>query len=118
MLASGVGSVVQGLFTGSITSFQDTSLTFALGMGSAAIGYGISKGISFRLAARKISKIMGTSSKNSVINKRLAEAGYGNLKIGRDGLEKIVKNIYKKAGFNALEKAINMGFDFVADLLF
>ncbi|NLE05691.1 MAG: hypothetical protein GX638_12960 [Crenarchaeota archaeon] len=118
MLTSGLGNVAQGLFTGSISTFQDASVTFMLGMGYAAIGYGISKGISSSLAASKISKIMGNSSKNSVINKRLAEAGYGYLKIGRDGLEVVAKEIYKEAGFETIQNAINLGFDFVVDLLF
>lgn len=61
---------------------------------------------------------MGDSSRNSVINKRLAEAGYGYFKICRDGLEVVAKQIHKESGFEKIQNAINLGFDFVVGLVF
>ena len=82
-----------------------------------AIGYGISKGISKGVATRKLNKIVPNwNAKNSKINKQLANAGYKNLKVGRDGYQKIFDTIYKKGGYDILYDGISYAYDFITSL--
>lgn len=72
MLFGGVGNVVSGIFSGDVSSFGDGLVQFTLGALTSGVAYGISKGISTKFASGKISKIIGSSSKNSKINANLA----------------------------------------------
>ncbi|MBQ8206909.1 MAG: hypothetical protein IJZ77_05540 [Bacilli bacterium] len=49
------------------------------------VGFGISKGIASSLADKKTLGILGSLNNNTKVNKRLAKAGFGHLKIARDG---------------------------------
>ena len=114
---SGLGDVVGGFFDGSIKSFSDGCVAFGSGALLGAIGYGISKGISKGLATRKLNKIVPNwNAKNSKINKQLANAGYKNLKVGRDGYQKIFDTIYKKGGYDILYDGISYAYDFITSL--
>ena len=116
-LSSGLGDVVGGVFDGSIKSFSDGCIAFASGAVLGAIGYGISNGISKGLARRKLNKIVPNwNAKNGKINKQLANAGYKNLKIGRDGYNKIFDTVYKDSGYDILNKGISYAYDFITSL--
>lgn len=116
-LSSGLGDVVGGVFDGSIKSFSDGCIAFASGAVLGAIGYGISNGISKGLARRKLNKIVPNwNAKNGKINKQLANAGYKNLKIGRDGYKKIFDTVYKDSGYDILNKGISYAYDFITSL--
>ena len=118
ILASGIGSVVEGVFSGEITSMQDAVVQFAIGGVLGGVGYGVSKIISVGFASKKISGIIGTVTDNSKINKNLSKAGYNNLKIGRDGMKKISKELYKNLGYENLKDLISTGFDLGSGFLF
>lgn len=116
-LSSGLGDVVGGVFDGSIKSFSDGCIAFASGDVLGAIGYGISNGISKGLARRKLNRIVPNwNAKNGKINKQLANAGYKNLKIGRDGYNKIFDTVYKDSGYDILNKGISYAYDFITSL--
>ncbi len=111
-LTSGLGSLASGLMEGSITSFNDACINFALGGVSGAIGYGISVGISRAACATKLSKIIGPSSKNKVINDNLKKAGYSAIKMGKEGLGSVAKKFYKAAGFKTMERVLGQIYSF------
>ncbi len=98
--------------TGSVSSFSDAAVMFTVGAISGGLAYGVSKGISTSFAASRLSNIMGTSSKNSVINANLKKAGYGYLKIGREGLEGVANSFYQDAGYETMQRTIKSVFDF------
>ena len=100
-----------------IKSFSDGCIAFASGAVLGAIGYEISNGISKGLARRKFNKIVPNwNAKNGKINKQLANAGYKNLKIGRDGYNKIFDTIYNDCGYKLLEDGITHVYDFITSL--
>lgn len=116
-MSSGLGDVVGRVFDGSIKSFSDGFIAFASGALLGVIGYGISNGVSKRLARRKLNKIVQNSNaKNGKINKQLANAGYKNLKIGRDGHNKVFDNIYDNCGYKLLDYGITYVYDFITSL--
>ena len=69
--------------------------------------YGLGKIVSNKLAVSKISGILGNSSKNSVINKRLVEAGFNNLKVGVNGMNGVVNYLYKYYGYQAISSLVS-----------
>ena len=64
----------------------DVMVYFTLGSALGGVGYGVSKGITSIFADKKIFGILGNLSDNAKVNKRLTKAGFGNLKIGKNGL--------------------------------
>ena len=118
ILASGVGNVIEAAFAGDISSFRDVMIQFALGGVLGGVGYGISKGITSIFADKKIFGILGNLSDNAKVNKRLAKAGFGYLKIGKHGFSAVYDELYKKLGYGIVEKSINSSYDFVVGLVF
>ena len=107
VLTGGISQVTSGLFDGSIDSFSDGLIQFALGGMLAGMTYGLGKTVSNKLAVSKISKIIGNSNKNAVINKRLVAAGFNNLKVGVKGMGGVVNHLYKYYGYQALNSLIS-----------
>ena len=118
ILASGVGNVIESAFAGDISSFGDVMIQFALGGVLGGVGYGISKGITSIFADKKIFGILGNLSDNAKVNKRLAKAGFGYLKIGKHGFTAVYDELYKKLGYGIVEQSINSSYDFVVVLVF
>jgi hypothetical protein len=118
MFFGGAGNVVSGLISGDVTSVGDGLIKFAAGALTSGLSFGISKTISTRMAAGKISKIIGTSSKNSKINANLAKNGFGNMKVGKMGMESIVNELYEKLGYKKLQSVIGYTLDFGLGFLF
>ena len=85
ILTSGIGNVVEAAFAGNIDTFGDFLLQFIIGGVLGGVGFGISKGIASSLADKKTLGILGSLNNNTKVNKRLAKAGFGHLKIARDG---------------------------------
>ena len=82
------------------------------------VGYGVSKGIADIFADKKIFGILGNLSDSTKVNKRLAKVGFGNLKIGKHGLSIVYENMYKKLGFEALEKVLSYGYNMIVGFVF
>ena len=118
ILANGVGNVVEAAFAGDISNFGDVMIQFALGGVLGGVGYGASKGIASIFADKKIFGILGNLSDNAKVNKRLAKAGFGNLKIGKHGLATVYEKMYKKLGFETLEKGLSYGYDTIVGFIF
>ena len=118
ILTSGIGNVVEAAFAGNIDSFGDVLLQFATGGVLGGVGYGISKGIAKLFADKKILGILGGLSNNTKVNKRLAKAGFSHMKIGREGFSKVYNAMYKKLGFETLEKGISYGYDIIVGFIF
>jgi len=112
MLFGGAGNVVSGIFGGDVNSVNDGLVQFTLGALTSGISYGISKGISTRLASGKISNIIGTSSKNTKINSSLAKNGFRNMKVGKMGMKAITKELYEQLGYKELQSEIGYILDF------
>lgn len=118
VFSAGLADIVGGFIDGSVNSFETALGAFAGGAFFGAIGNKISSKISNTFALRKLNKIVPNwNAKNSKINKQLAKAGYKHLKIGRDGFEKVYEKFYKNEGYDALEKGIGYGLDFMFSLL-
>ena len=107
VITGGISQVASGLIDGSIDSFSDGLVQFALGGMLAGMTYGLGKMVSNKLAVTKISKIIGNSNKNSVINKRLVTAGFSNLKVGVMGMGGVVNHLYNYYGYQALNSLIS-----------
>ena len=106
MILSGIGDVVGGLINGSITDFGQAMGTFALSAAIAGVGHSIAKGIQHGAAKIKYDKIIGASTSNNKINKKLAQAGINGVKIGRDGRSAVLGAI-KHQSFRYLDDGIN-----------
>ena len=118
ILANGIGNVVEATFTGDISNFGDVMIQFALGGVLGGVGYGTSKGIAGIFADKKIFGILGNLSDNAKVNKRLAKAGFGNLKIGKHGLATVYEKMHKKLGFETLEKGLSYSYDVIVGFVF
>ena len=118
ILASGVGNIIEAAFVGDISSFGDVMTQFALGGLLGGVGYGISKGITSIFADKKIFGILGNLNDNLKVNKRLAKAGFGYLKIGKHGLYAVYNKMYETYGFDKMKDAISSVYDFVIGLAF
>ena len=118
ILANGVGNMVEAAFSGDISNFGDAMIQFALGGVLGGLGYGASKYVAGIFADKKISGILGNLSDNTKVNKRLAKAGFGNLKIGKHGITTVHEKMYKKLGFEALEKGLSYGYDIIVGFIF
>ena len=118
ILANGIGNVVETAFTGDISNFGDVIIQFALGGVLGGVGYGTSKGIAGIFADKKIFGILGNLSDNAKVNKRLAKAGFGNLKIGKHGLATVYEKMHKKLGFETLEKGLSYSYDVIVGFVF
>ncbi len=118
ILANGIGNVVEAAFTGDITNFGDAMMQFALGGVLGGIGYGASKGIAGMFADKKIFGILGDLSDNTKVNKRLAKAGFGDLKIGKHGMATVYDRMYEKLGYKSLEKGLSYGYDTIMGFVF
>ena len=116
--SSGVGNVIEATLAGNISNFGDIMIQFTLGGALGGLGYGISKGVTKFFANKKIYGILGNLSNNTKVNKRLASAGFGNLKIGKHGLSTIYGEMYKQLGFEALEKGLSYSYDIIVGFIF
>ena len=112
MLLGGLGDVVGGMIARESLSFWDALSTFAVSAIFAGVGEIFSTGITRKFASSKYKKIVGNATENIKINRRLAQAGYGNLKIGRDGYDAIIDAITNTWKF----KTIKYTGDFVYGL--
>lgn len=118
ILASGVGNVVESAFAGDISSFGDAMIQFALGEILGGIGYGISKGITSIFADKKIFDVLGDLTDNTKVNKRLVNAGFGYLKVGKHSLNTIYEKMYETYGYNIMETVISGIYDFTIGVSF
>ncbi len=73
--------------------------------------------MSGKLASSKISGILGTSNKNSAINKRLANAGFSHLKVGKLGIDDVVQTLYRELGHGAISNLVSNGFSSIISIL-
>ena len=89
----GTGDLVTGLISGEVNSIGSALHTF----GSSAITSGImasgSKLFRHGIAKAHYNKIIGNSTRNIKINKKLKQAGFGKVKIGRDGIGAVLNEI-------------------------
>ena len=109
---------MEGLFNGSIDNFGDFMKQFAVGAFIGGLTYGASIGLSKLRASKKLDSIVGTwRASNSKINKKLANAGFGNLKIGRDGYEKIFNEFYTKKGYKLIGQIASHAYDFILGIV-
>ena len=118
ILANGIGNVVEASFAGEISSFGDVMLQFTLGGVISGVGYGVSKFITGIFADKRIFKILGDLTDNTKVNKRLAKAGFGNLKIGKNGIKGVYNKMYQQFGFESLKKVISYGYDIIVGFVF
>ena len=56
-------------------------------------------------------------SENIKVNKRLAQSGFGYLKIGKHGFKNIYEEIYNVLGYDTAETVISYGFDLTTGLV-
>ena len=84
----------------------------------SGISYGVSKGISTKLASSKISKIIRTSGKNSKINANLAKNNFGDMKVGNAGIKNITKELYRRLGYENMQDGISYVLDFGMGVIF
>ena len=84
----------------------------------SGISYGVSKGISTKLASSKISKIIGTSGKNSKINANLAKNNFGDMKVENAGIKNITKELYRRLGYDNMQDGISYVLDFGMGVIF
>lgn len=108
---SAIGNVTEGLISQNVNSFVDFSKLLIKGALIGALSYALSSAIK-GIANHRIGKIMGESTKNIKINKRLAEAGYGFLKIGRDGIDEVYRTLYRELHYETVELVLKIIFDF------
>ena len=118
ILANGIGNVVEASFAGEISIFGDVMLQFTLGGVINGVGYGVSKFITGIYADKRIFKILGDLTDNTKVNKRLAKAGFGNLKIGKNGIKGVYNKMYQQFGFESLKKVIFYGYDIIVGFVF
>lgn len=95
-LFSGIGDVVGDVITGDITSFDEGVKTFAVSAVTSFVSDGIAEGVQFGLGKAKYKKIIGKSTKKIDINKKLSEANFKTLKIGRDGYDAVIDGIVEE----------------------
>jgi hypothetical protein len=107
VLFGGLSEVVSGSLNGEISSFEDVMLLFTIGAVISSVTYGIGKIATSKMTSSKLIRIIGTTNNKSIINKRLANAGYSNLKIGKLGLEGVKKGLYKALNYKALESLVS-----------
>ena len=118
LFCGGMGSVVEGLFTNDVSSIREAIISMAFGGLLSGIGYGFSKGIVKMFANRKITSILGNMSENIKVNKRLSQAGFGYLKIGKHGYKNIYEEIYDVWGYDTAQTIVSYGFDITIGLIF
>ena len=118
LFCGGMGSVVEGLFTNDVLSVREAIISMAFGGLLSGIGYGFSKGIVKMFANRKITSILGNMSENIKVNKRLSQAGFGYLKIGKHGYKNIYEEIYDVLGYDTAQTIVSYGFDITIGLIF
>ena len=118
ILANGIGNVVEASFAGEISIFGDVMLQFTLGGVINGVGYGVSKFITGIFADKRIFKILGDLTDNTKVNKRLAKAGFGNLKISKNGIKGVYNKMYQQFGFESLKKVISYGYDIIVGFVF
>ena len=109
VLFSGLGSVAQSAIMGNIGSFSDFAITFGIGAAVGAIGYVVTAGIRV-IGNKKVMGVIGESTRNIRINKRLAEAGFKNLKVGKLGYQGVYDALYKHFGFEIVENVWQVAY--------
>ncbi len=114
------GDIINDILTGGLNNVdtQNIGRSFISGAVTGGAGKVLSKGFSMFKASNKLDDIVGNwDASNTKINKKLANAGYDYLKIGRDGRQAIFDRFYEDAGYESLGDYINFGYDFVAGLV-
>lgn len=69
-------------------------------------------------ADKKTFGIPGNLTDNVKVIKRLAKAGFGNLKIGKHGLSTVYNTMYDKVGYKTMRVLTQYGYDSVFGLAF
>ena len=116
IILGGVSSVAQSLIEGNINSFSDFMISFSIGFVVGALEFGVSS-IVKNIGSKKIIGIIGDSVDNNVVNRRLAEAGFGFLKIGKIGREGVFKYLYHYFKFDLIENLFSNSIDFASDFI-
>ena len=114
---SGVGDVLGGIISGDIHNLVDVAGTFAMSAVLGGFGYGFGSGFRSQFANSKFAKIVNGATDNSVINKSLKIAGYGQFKIGRDGAEAIIRQIMNEKIAKRLFEIGGLAFSFVSGIV-
>ena len=116
-LFGGAGDLVSGLISGEVNDVGSAIHAF----GSSAISSGIlasgAKAFSRVIAKIKYNKIIGDSTSNIRINKKLKNAGFGNVKIGRDGLETVLHKISQSKSCKIINGVVSNAANFFGGLL-
>ncbi len=115
IVLSGVGDVVSGAFiTQEIRSFDEALSTFVISSAFSALSFGTGVMIQ-QFAGKKIySNIVGETVGNININKKLANAGYINLKIGKLGKQGVIEGIINNTKYlKKLDEIVANILDFV-----
>ena len=118
VISSGVGNFVEATFSGDIACYKDVFVQLIVGGVFGAIGYGLTTGIVKSFADKKIYGILGNITDNLKVNKRLAIAGFGHLKIGKLGLEGVYNKLYTELGYEAINQVLTSGFDIATGLFY
>lgn len=113
MASSGLGDVVGGLISGSITSFEDGFGCFVESALLSGLSYGVAKGITKSLGNSKYKSIRNISKNNSKVNKELKKMGLGNFKIGATSKEVLIKGILDTEALKAIRTGISSAIDFI-----
>ena len=118
VISSGVGNFVEATFSGDIACYKDVFVQLIVGGVFGAIGYGLTTGIVKSFADKKIYGILGNITDNLKVNKRLAIAGFGHLKIGKLGLEGVYNKLYTELGYETINQVLTSGFDIATGLFY
>ena len=116
MISGGISSVVEAGVSENIESFFDFFKFFGIGSAIGAIGFGLEQLVNL-YAKKHIMGIIGQSTKHSIINKRLAEAGFKNLKIGKLGFEKLYKTLFERLGYKNVETWLKISYELFSSFL-
>ena len=115
---SGLGEVLsKTLITNEIKSFGEALLVFSMSAVSASVGYGIGKGVQKWRGTVKFNSIVGNSTKNIVINNKLANAGFEQLKIGVLGKSGVIDGIIiNTKSLDIIDDIFEVGFGFFSSV--
>lgn len=116
----GAGSnILEGFYTGELKSNEVAKIiaTGFYGAVTSALSFSMALGISKVATRMKYSSIVGNNTSNHHINQALSKAGYGNLKIGKFGLENILKELGEAKSVKAWEYFASAVFDFITGVI-
>ena len=112
-------SIVEGFYTGEITKFwsPETLLFGVSGAITSALSFIFTAGITKMATRLKYNSIIGNNTSNHHINQALSKAGFGNLKIGRDGIKIILDEISETSSIKFLDYFSGSLFDFITGVI-